>query len=181
MNQMDWRKLIQSWQNLDCDHEWMERSGATESEISDLELRISAGLPTSYRNFLKVVNGCGTVWCRLFSVDEVRFFRESEPELVEYWRDEASSTQTIPDELYFTYGDKQDCCHARFAYLENALQISNEIGGSDCVYLLLVPEVASATGEWEAWHLGNKFPGAFRYQSFEGLMSALIGQERLFL
>jgi SMI1 / KNR4 family (SUKH-1) len=178
---MNWSDLLERWQVLDCDHDWQQGEFASAPEIASLESRLTLQLPPSYKQFLKVANGCGTEWCKLLSINEVKFFRESEPELVDDYRLETDSEPSISDELYFVYGKKQDCCHVRFEYLVNALQISNEIGGSDCVYLLLIPEVISATGEWEAWHLGNKFPGAYRYQSFEDMMITLIEQEYLFL
>jgi SMI1 / KNR4 family (SUKH-1) len=172
---MEWVNLLKSWQELDCDLVWHQGQPANEAEISKLESRLNVKLPPSYKQFLKVANGCGNEWCRLNPVDEVVFLRENEPELANCYQHEIGAEPSVTDELYFVYGEKQDCCHVRFEYLVNALQISNEIGGLfSQVYLLLIPEVISATGEWEAWHFGPKFPGAFRYQSFEDMITGLI-------
>ena len=38
------------------------------------------------------------------------------------------------------------------------------------------PEVVTAGGEWEAWHMGFEAPGTFRYPTFEAMMIELREQ-----
>jgi hypothetical protein len=40
------------------------------------------------------------------------------------------------------------------------LQISDDFEGS---VILLIPEVATASGEWETWHFAPWLPGAHRF------------------
>ena len=60
----------------------------------------------------------------------------------------------------------------REEYLQTALEISSDSDDGD-IYLL-IPEVINLEGEWEAWHFGNKLPGANRYRSFYELMQQAL-------
>jgi hypothetical protein len=42
----------------------------------------------------------------------------------------------------------------------------------DAAILLLNPKIVTDEGEWEAWYLDSKLPGAFRFRSFQELMQA---------
>ena len=77
-------------------------------------------------------------------------------------------------EEYFVYDIEQDCVNIRCEYLENALEISSESGDGDI--FLLIPDVVFENGEWEAWHMGSKLPGANRYRSFYELMEIVLRQ-----
>lgn len=75
---------------------------------------------------------------------------------------------------YFVYGEEQDCVYLRREYLQTALEINSDSGDGD-IYLLN-PQIITADGEWEAWHFGNKLPGAIRYRSFYEMMQQAVNQ-----
>jgi hypothetical protein len=65
---------------------WLGYPGATEDQIAGLEARLGQSLPPSYRAFLKVSNGFrqpGMSIERLFSADEVGWFREGHQETID--------------------------------------------------------------------------------------------------
>jgi len=72
------------------------------------------------------------------------------------------------------YGADQDCVHMRARHLRRALQVSASCDGD---VLLLVPAVRFGD-EWEAWFLGAKNPGAFRFKSFRALMDQHVLAEQ---
>jgi hypothetical protein len=145
------------------------RSPATEEEIQELEHRLGTSLPPSYRNFLLYSNGWTIVdrYSQLFNTQNINWYCNLNQEFVNL-NDEIEEDE-ISDEVYFQYGEHQDCCTARFQYLKTALQISDYEEGY--VYLLN-PMVVDERGEWEAWDLGSKYPGAYRYRSFWEMMQA---------
>ena len=57
-------------------------------------------------------------------------------------------------------------------HLRMALQVSTELDGD---VLLLVPGVRFGA-EWEAWFLGAKNPGAYRYRSFADMFRAVVSR-----
>ncbi|AZQ39929.1 SMI1/KNR4 family protein [Streptomyces cyaneochromogenes] len=192
-----WRDLLQRWSDEWLDpvlHEqeraepfpdevrrtrWLGSGGATGEEVDALEDRLSAKLPTSYRQFLLTTNG----WLntthdidRILPVREVGWARDLAPELVAAWTDGYGDVGfRVDDEEYFVYGEAQDAVSSRPEYLPYTLKISHTPEATD-VYLLN-PCVVTPDGEWEAWHLAHWLPGAVRYQSFWELMN---GQYRSF-
>ncbi|MEM7595089.1 MAG: SMI1/KNR4 family protein [Cyanobacteria bacterium P01_A01_bin.83] len=141
------------------------QTGATEEEVSQLEKRLGAKLPLSYRHFLLASNGFTILneYCQLYGTDEIKWFVEENRDWAEIWDDE----DDIEDEKYFQYGRHQDCCWIRGRYLKTALGISSTEDGY--VYLLN-PKIIDSRNEWEAWDFGNKNPGAYRYRSFWKMM-----------
>ncbi len=180
----DWNNFLEKWNkaifdNLDQEHidnyefEYSNvlnnksclRSGATESEISELEKRLGAKIPLSYRNFLLASNGFTILneYCQLYGTDTIKWFIEENRDWAECWDD----GDDIEDERYFQYGEHQDCCWLRGRYLKTALQISSTEDGY--VYLLN-QQITDSRNEWEAWDFGSKHPGAYRYRSFWDMM-----------
>ena len=143
----------------------LSNPGAAKAEIEALEKRLGKQLPPSYRSFLAVTNGLVLPFegFDLWPVEKVDWFINTEREWAEVWHQDFA----VPDDLYFQYGDNQDCIHFRAEYLKTALQISST---QDGYVLLLNPEVVDEDGEWEAWLFGNKLPGAYRYRLFTDLM-----------
>lgn len=140
-----------------------------ENELGALEARLGAKLPPSYRDFLLTSNGLAVPnFVSLLPAAQVDWFAKfDEYGAIDAWNhadDEAT------DEQYNTYGADQDCIHMRPRHLRAALQISTSIDGD---VLLLIPEVRFGD-EWEAWFLGNKNPGAYRYRSFRDLMEQRV-------
>ncbi|NJP92871.1 hypothetical protein HCN51_26025 [Nonomuraea sp. FMUSA5-5] len=126
------------------------------------------GLPPSYRQFLLFADGwsdAGDEYC-LRSTQTVGWFRDLEPWFVDSCLPEGHTPRSVPDELYFVYGDKQDCVHIREEYLPDLLLV----GHWDDGWAPLNPRVTTAGGEWEAWFHAPWLPGANRYRSFWDLM-----------
>lgn len=187
----DWKEFLEEWSAeimqllreyqqyglIDLEAQAIARNSlaylsATDEQIKALETRLGVTLPPSYVEFLKTTNGWiqiamdagdGKIW----SSDEVQWYREQAPEEIVAWMDDVGIE--ISDEEYFVYGKKQDCVNLRTKYLKTALAISAEI---DTAVYLLNPQVVMEDGEWEAWFLGHKLPGADRYKSFREMMQA---------
>ncbi len=177
------KKLIANRQETDrwilteemLQSQWLGFDGASEEQIQQLEKRLGRVLPPSYRQFLSISNGWrNSDWTdlELHSIDKIAWLKDSNPGWI--WPVETDERPSIPDEEYFVYDIEQDCVDIRCEYLENALEISSESGDGDI--FLLIPDVVFENGEWEAWHMGSKLPGANRYRSFYELMETVLEQ-----
>lgn len=159
---------------------WLGYPGATEEQITNAEARLETKFPPSYREFLRVSNGwINSDWTelQLWSTEEVDWFATRNQNWIDGWSPTYTDERpTVPDDLYFVYGEEQDCVNLRTEYLQNALEISSDSGDGDI--FLLIPEVIFDDGEWEAWHFGSKLPGATRYRSFYELMQQVVEQGR---
>ncbi|OKH47935.1 hypothetical protein NIES2101_22980 [Calothrix sp. HK-06] len=157
---------------------WLGYLGATEEQISNAETRLNVNFPLSYREFLKVSNGWRNAdWTelKLWSTEEVDWFATKNQNWINGWFPDYTETRpTVVDDLYFVYGEEQDCINLRTEYLQNALEISTDSGDGDI--FLLIPDVVFDDREWEAWHFGSKLPGAVRYCSFYELMQRVVEQ-----
>ncbi len=155
---------------------WLGYPAASEAEIVEAETRLNTQFPPSYRAFLAVSNGWrNSDWTEmhLYSTAEIDWFTSRNQQWIDAWLSNADDL-TVSDEKYFVYGADQNCVHLRREYLSTALEVSSDSGDGDV--FLLIPEVVSETGEWEAWHFGNKLPGANRYRSFYELMEKVVNQ-----
>jgi hypothetical protein len=186
----DWNEFLEQWNDRIFDLidkedreeiEWYEdfypevmayrqclRTGATESQIVELEQKLDTKFTLAYRNFLLASNGfvIANRRCELYGTDKIDWFINENPDWVEAWNND---NDEISDEQYFQYGEHQDCCWIRTGYMKTALQISSTEDGD--VYLLN-PLIIDRRNEWEAWDFGNKNPGAYRYRSFWEMMQA---------
>jgi hypothetical protein len=154
---------------------WLGFPGATEEQIARAESRLGTILPPSYRAFLRVSNGwrLAPLWIeRLWSTEEINWFAVHHQGWIDAWRAADLHPLPIPDEQYRVYGRDQDTVALRLEYLQTALQISPNKPDASAVYLLN-PQITTGTGEWEAWYLGNRLPGARRYRSFQEMMQAI--------
>ena len=141
-----------------------------EAALANLEARLGTGLPPSYRRFLATTDGLfAGNRISLLPAADVDWFRRRDPHAVSVWMQ--NTDDEADDEQYATYGPDQDCIHMRPRHLASALQVSTSLDGD---VLLLVSDVRFGE-EWEAWFLGAKNPGAFRYRSFAEMI-----QETLF-
>jgi len=149
-------------------------AGASESEITELENRLSVSLPLSYKEFLRVSNGMNLLDLgrQLLPASKVDWVKNCIP-----WLLPEEEQDPIADDQYFVYGPEQDCINARLEYLHNCIAISTEQDG----FVFLLNPCIESDGEWEAWDHGWKYPGAFRYQSFWGLFNELYSglQDRI--
>jgi hypothetical protein len=151
---------------------WMGFDPAGADEICELECRIGAALPKSYKQFLGTSNGwrqSGSFIYELRPCSKVEWFRSNNQEWIDAYLEPARGQPPLSAEEHCVYGADQDACRFRVEYLESTLLIS-EVGDS-AVYLLN-PEIKTAAGEWEAWFFANWKPGAARYTSFWDLMQA---------
>ena len=140
--------------------------GAAEEELFALEQRIHLPLPPSYRDFLLTSNGLlRPDGIHLLPSGDVNWMHEIDPDTIEAW---CSDELEASDEQYAIYGEDQDCIHMRPRHLRRALVISQSEDGD---VWLLIPDVRFGA-EWEAWFLGAKNPGAFRFRSFGDLFAA---------
>ncbi|MBP0029162.1 SMI1/KNR4 family protein [Roseofilum sp. Guam] len=156
---------------------WLGKPGASEDQITLAETRLETRFPPSYREFLKISNGWrNSDWTdlQLWSTEEIEWFSIRNQDWI--WPLDTDERPSVPDDQYFVYGEAQDCVHLRCEYLQTALEISSNSGDGDI--FLLIPDVVFEDGEWEAWHFGNKLPGANRYRSFYELMFEVTEQGR---
>ena len=156
---------------------WVGSPGASEADLIQAENRLKTRLPPSYRSFLSTSNGwlmLAPELCRMYSTKEISWLIECSASMVEDWSlgvELSGSADSVKDEEYFVYGDRQDPVYFRPEYLRSCLQISDIDTRNGSVYLLN-PQVVDPDGEWEAWCLASYFPGAIRYRSFWELMQA---------
>lgn len=144
---------------------WLGEPPATETQIAAAEARLGVRLPPSYRAFLETSNGFGPIATSVFRMrpaEEIDWFRTAEPETVAIWLkagDEIGERED--DAAYRQYGNHQGPMRKR--YLKTALMVSDYQEG----VVLLIPDVVTSAGEWEAWLLVDD---AWRFPSFRELM-----------
>jgi hypothetical protein len=144
---------------------------AKDADLAALEARIGHALPPSYREFLQAADGMVVPGLlALLPAAQVAWLHELEPGTVAAWNEGNTDADAATDEQYAVYGADQDCIHMRPAHLRQALMVSTSADGD---VLLLVPAVRFGD-EWEAWHLGAKNPGAYRFRSFRALMEQKV-------
>ena len=137
------------------DSGWLGYPGVSDAQLGELEARLGAVLPPSYRTFLRVSNGFlqpGVIVPRLLPADEVAWLRDVDQETIDVWT---------------ASGDPGGFER----HLPAALQVSARETVGTAMYLLN-PEVTSADGEWEAFYFAHWLPGVRRYPSFQALMQA---------
>jgi hypothetical protein len=145
---------------------WMGFEPATRDEVADLEDRIGAQLPLSYKEFLATSNGwrqSGGFIYDVWPTSKVDWFRANNQNWIDAYVEPAIGRPQITLEEQCDYGEKQDPCKFRDQDLQSALLVSDV--GDSAVYLLN-PNITTPSGEWEAWFFANWYPGAARYRSF---------------
>jgi hypothetical protein len=106
----------------------------------------------------------------LIQIEKIDWYRNKDPQSYAGW---TSGPPTFPpDEKYFIYGKNQYAHNLRTEYFKDLLLISSR-GEDNVVDILLNPRVISEDGEWEAWELSPRLPGAHRFRSFTRLMEWL--------
>ena len=191
MTGFDWKDLMTQWnRELLADEEiraelppevmasgWMGYPGATAEQIKQLEARLGAALPPSYREFLKFTNGwrdTGHFIPAIWSTEEVEWFAVRNQDAIDSWlegeRYGGTEPPPVSDDEYLSYGaDGADGGAFRSEYLQTALEISDREVAGTAVYLLN-PQIVTPEGEWEAWFFAHWIPGAMRYRSFWSMM-----------
>lgn len=186
MERFDWRPFLEQYSRelladrrirsrlpeAVVDSAWMGFEPASSVEIRELEDRIGAALPESYKQFLAVSNGwreSGGFIYEVWPCAKVDWFRVQNQDWIDAYTEPAKGDPPLPVSEHCVYGPDQAPWKFRLEFLQSTLLISDR--GDDAVYLLN-PEVKTASGEWEAWFFANWAPGATRYRSFWDLMQA---------
>jgi hypothetical protein len=187
MTVFNWKDLLTEWnQQLLEDQDilkhlpaeviasgWLGYPGATEEQLTQLEQRLGAILPPSYREFLKFTNGwrdIGHFIPAIWSTKDVEWFAVRHQYVIDVWTRGSEDRPPIPDEKYLDYGeDGADEAAFRAEYLQAALEISDRERAGTAIYLLN-PQIVTTEGEWEAWFFAHWIPGAHRYRSFWEMM-----------
>jgi hypothetical protein len=95
-------------------------------------------------------------------VEKIEWLRDSQPETMAIWLGSDDGVgETVDDASYRRYGNLQGPMRVR--YLKTALQVSDYGEG----VVLLIPDVVTPAGEWEAWYFTDD---AWRFPSFRDLM-----------
>lgn len=152
------------------DSGWLGFAPATAAEIAELETRLGATLPNSYKQFLTASNGwrqSGSFIYEILPTSQVAWFRQDNQDWIDAYVEPHAGLPQVSLEEHCNYGPDQDCCSFRVEYLQSALLIS---GIGDSAVYLLNPEIQTPDGEWEAWFFANWYPGAGRYRSFREMM-----------
>jgi hypothetical protein len=131
---------------------------AGEAAILAAEERLAVRLPPTYRNFLLTSDGwSGDGDLDLLKVNEIDWFAEREPELIEAW--------SPPVVEYFT---------EELEVLKRCLLISNRDGGG---YWLLHADSVAENGEWDAYEWRpDEGSGPEPYDNFAELVAS-AGQD----
>ncbi|HEV2461600.1 MAG TPA: SMI1/KNR4 family protein [Ktedonobacterales bacterium] len=158
---------------------WLGAPGATGAQLLAAEQRLGRPLPPSSRAFLQLTNGWPVGLTQpLVPSEEVELFQVKEPEYariwLEVWPGEDGEEFDLSAADHRVYGTQQKPSFFHHAYLQTALQISEQEDGY--VYLLN-PEVVTPEGEGEAWILGSKILGAQRWPSFWELVQEESGTQ----
>lgn len=141
---------------------------ATIQQIQEAESRLGVSLPDSYRQFLLHSNGWLSPNGILLGANDIAWFAKKDPTMVQDWS--GNSPAPIEDKDYFVYGSEQYPHHMRGEYLKDCLVISQAYAELPNERLLLNRAVVFSNGEWEAWHLSPRLPGAVRVRSFAEMM-----------
>jgi hypothetical protein len=177
------------------------RKPASEEAIESLERRLGVTLPPSYRSFFLLADGA---WAQpgwglvglaggpddenvpgILDAARVGWFRDREPSYVDIWglygldsmgtpgNGDPAFARHVPECEYLDHERQQDPVQAKPGHVRHALQVSGDVDGYT---VLLDPLVVDGEGEWEAWDMGSKLPGAYRHRSFAGLLAADVAR-----
>jgi hypothetical protein len=105
----------------------------------------------------------------LLPLTEVDALKWADPATWKAW-DQNRTGREVPDVVYYEYSRKQDPITLREEYLDGLVLVG--ILGNGRV-LALNPSEISIDGEWEAWYLSTRLPGALRFRSFAELMQVM--------
>ena len=182
---MDWQQVFDRVTNLVIDTPALEflredlppedlaarrlsRAGASQDEIRELETRLGAGLPPSYREFLQESNGllCFPGLGKLSATTDIGWFRDLNTEWCEILEEGSDEGADIPRSTEYPNDDWPD------PYARQLLQVSTALEEE---VILLNPQVVSADGEWEAYSLYSH--GSSCYRSFGDLILVQLEQQ----
>lgn len=172
-----WRDFLNCWRNE------VGLGAIDEAVAAD---NFESAMPPSYRHFLQTTNGRGFEVPRtpanrragedlLFPYSDVGKF-STHPRLRETWKawNDNKTGTPVPDKSYYDFTRDQDPVAFREEYLNDLVAIGELEGGTA---LLLNPRERTSDGEFEAWYMSTRLPGAYRFRSFAELMQAVYFME----
>ncbi len=150
-------------------------------------------LPKSYRDFAAVTGGAWVVessgdgmdvrnYGMLLPTKDIAKFKDIDFANWNIWQEAIgkNSAREVSPEMYYRYGfdnnpkERQDSAQFRWKHLNDLIKVGELEQGT---VLLINPMEISSDGEWEAWLLSPKLPGANRYRSFAELMQHIAHQD----
>lgn len=168
------------WRNFfNC---WRKEVGLGAIEDAIAADNTDPAMPPSYRHFLQATNGRGFERPRmpakrrdgeelLFPYADVGRF-STHPRLKETWKawNDNRTGVAVADKSYYDFTRDQDPVAFREEYLNELVAVGELEGGAT---LLLNPIERTRDGEYEAWYMSTRLPGAYRFRSFAELMQAV--------
>jgi hypothetical protein len=173
----DWSEFLTCWAKQ-MDQAFEPTVGYAPPE--DLVVIEGRRLPKSYLDFVQATGGKG--WAMpgdkkrygdnslaIGTIGDVGLLKKRDRLTWKAWTDNPLN-RTIPDRDYYNYSSSQQAGLFRDQYL-GALVYAGNLGHG--AVLALNPLEQTREGEWEAWYLSTKLPGALRYRSFAELMQRM--------
>jgi hypothetical protein len=142
-----------------------------EDDVAAAEGRLGVRLPPSYRAYL--IRGAdlpGDHGLKLLPLDEIDRFARREREWLDAWMEGVGSVPSAGPEIAPLPDDPTDPATMPAEELAETVVISTT---DDMRVLLINPARIDGDGEWEAWDFATWYPGAYRYPSFDALITAL--------
>ncbi len=168
----DWREFLACWART-MDQPFTSRPMPDSITIIK---GVEGELPPSYRHFVEATGGAG--WLlpgdsggdeQLYPINRVGLFKTVDPVTWGAWNDNRMGVK-VPDKVYYDYSRQQNEGLFREEYLDSLVSVGDLWHG---IVLVLNPMEKTLDGEWEAWYLSTKLPGALRFKSFAELMQML--------
>ena len=172
----DWQYFLSCWAKA------IDPSNAIGFKKFDLNAikQSHPELPASYLNFIEATGGNG--WLlpgdknrfgdsveQIYSVKRIGKLKAVNQVTWKAWND-SKVDRVIADVDYYNYSNQQDVALFRDIYLDNLLAIGDLGGGA---VIAINPMERTIDGEWEAWYLSTRLPGALRFKTFAELMQIL--------
>jgi hypothetical protein len=169
----DWREFLACWART------MEQpftSRPMPNSVTTVQ-GVEGELPPSYRHFVEATGGAGWLFPgdkkrnsgsmeQLYPINRVGPFKKADPVTWKAWNDNRGLGK-VPDKVYYDYSRQQNWGLFREEYLDSLVSVGDLWHGN---VLVLNPMEKTLDGEWEAWFLSTKLPGAIRFKSFAELM-----------
>lgn len=172
-----WRIFLSCWlSEMGCEY-----ALPTGFQDDSIEL-IGRRPPKSYADFVLATGGKGFLSpldmalnsdssLAFFQIDMVGLFKEKDPDSWRIWCDYDGY---LSYEEYCDYSSSQKVGWRSGMGVDNLVLVGDLWNG---IVLLLNPLEVTSDGEWEAWYLSGRLPGALRFKSFAEMMVAIFFSE----
>lgn len=149
------------------------RAPSGEEAIAAAEDRLKFHLPPSYKEFLRITNGCRSYSVDFVGIEKVNPLTHVSPESASGWAAGAEQIRPVPDADYFVYGPDQNPSAFRREYVQDTIAVSSPTPMDLGAWCLLNPRVVFHDQECEAWLLSPS-SGVVRYRSFGEMLKAIL-------